>query len=223
MLVTLGQIGSPVVYAVVEKYEKEFKIVSGSNSDLRTFTYEGQTVSEGFAATMTTMRPVRPNEESFSKGGLAVSLSPSWNYTIGDEYHEYIPYVGAMWIKINGDSNFRNEVHQNGIATNTGNGGNCTLSWELVLEILQLVLPYIYEALFEQPPQKEWQSDLHWLKAIVRQSPPPKDIYGNYYPILQTAGCDFDILFLKKGYQYLNITAGAEIWLEHYMESYCGC
>lgn len=40
---------SPVVFASVQKYEKELKIVSGSNRDLRTFTYNGHVVSEGFA------------------------------------------------------------------------------------------------------------------------------------------------------------------------------
>jgi len=224
ILVTFSQISNPVVFAVVQQYdEKELKIVSGSNNDLTPFTHAGHTVSDGFAATMTTLRPVRPGLESFSKAGLAVSLSPSWSYTVDDEYHEYIPHVKAMWIKISGDSNFRKEIHPDGLVTNTGRGGECTVSWEIVLAILEMILPEMLKMLFESPPAKEWQSDTHWLQAIFRAEYPgyPKDILGQYYPILRTAACDFDILFpTVKGYQYLNITAGAQIYVEHYMEKY---
>ncbi|MGB9774804.1 MAG: InlB B-repeat-containing protein, partial [Bacteroidota bacterium] len=210
---------SPVVFASVQKYEKELKIVSGSNRDLRTFTYNGHVVSEGFAATVTTFRPVRPNEESFSKAGIAVSLGGAWFEGEGVGATHYFPFVKEMWIKIEGDSNFRNEVHPNGIATNTGTGSNCTVSWKLVLDILKIILPSILKRLFEAPPAKEWQSDLHWLKAIVRQDQPPEDILGQWHQILQTAACDFDILFQNVvGYQYLAVTAGAEIWLERYYE-----
>jgi hypothetical protein len=39
MLVVLSMVGNPVVFASVQPYEKELKIVSGSNRDLRAFTY----------------------------------------------------------------------------------------------------------------------------------------------------------------------------------------
>jgi hypothetical protein len=219
MLVILSMVENPVVFAAVQKYEKELKIVGGNNRDLRTFTYNGHIVSEGFAATVTTMRPVRPNEESFSKAGIAVSLGAPWFEGEGVGAYDYFPFVKEMWIKIAGDSNFRNEVHPNGIATNIGTGANCTVSWMLVLDILEMILPSILEKLFEAPPAKEWQSDLHWLKAIVRQDQPPEDILGQWHPILRTAACDFDILFQNVlGYQYLTVTAGAAIWLEIYRE-----
>jgi len=219
MLAVLSMLENPVAFATVPKYEKELKIISGSNKDLRTFTYNGHIVSEGFAATVTTFRPVRPNEESFSKAGIAVSLGGPWFEGEGIDSQDYLPFVKEMWIKIEGDSNFRNEVHPNGIATNTGTGAQCTPSWKLVLDILEMVLPYILRKLYEAPPAKEWQSDLHWLKAIVRQDQPPEDFLGQWHPILQTAACDFDIFFQNVlGYQYLTVTAGAAIWLEVYRE-----
>lgn len=123
-----------------------------------------------------------------------------------------------MWLNVEGDSNFRVDV--GAIVDNTGTGGNCTISWEVVLTILEIILPYVLQSLAEEPPLKEWQPDIpvHWAKAIVRSKAPFEG--GHLQPIanpsVRTAGCDFNSLFLQEGYQYLTVTASADIGLVHY-------
>jgi len=171
------------------------------------------------------MAAIDPNVWSFSRTAFAVSLGSGWTEVMGGMAFDYTPWVSNMWVKVEGDSNFR--VRVGGIADNAGTGANCTISWEVLLEVLETILPFILEYLAEQPPQKEWQSDLHWAQAIVRANPPR---ITNPSPILRTAGADFDSLFLQEGYQSLTITAGAEIWLQkcywtefpHYTDIYIG-
>ncbi len=199
----------PLAFADAPKYEKVLKIVSGSQSDLGTFTYGGHTVSEGFAVSISMMAAVEPNEWSFSRGAFAVSLGSSWS----EDKYSYKPRASKMWMKVEGDSNFR--IDTGGIADNTGTGGECTISWEIILGALEVILPYILEYLAETPPREEFESDLHWAKAIVRSKVAYEGgrLQPRYNPSVETAGCDFNSLFLQKGYQYLTITAGADICL----------
>jgi hypothetical protein len=204
----------PLTFAGVTKYEKVLKVVSGSQSDLRTFTYDGHVVSEGFAVSLSMMAPIRPNEPSFSKAAFAVSLGSGWGKGLPSD-PAYEPRVSAMWVNISGDSNFR--ITTGAIVDNTGTGGNCTESWQILLDVLLTILPYVYEYLSEQPLIKEWQPDqpVHWAKAIVRSKPAYEGgrIQPEYNPSVETAGCDFYSLFLLHGYQYLTVTAGADICL----------
>lgn len=204
-----AQMFFPLAFADAPKYEKVLKIVGGVQSDQRVFTYNGHNVSKGFAVGISMMAAVEPNEWSFSKAGFAVSLASGW----GEDQYSYEPRVSAMWVKVQGDSNFR--IDTGGIADNTGTGGSCTVSWAVLLEVLETILPYVLEHLAEQPPLTEWQSDLHWAEAIDRSKPAYEGGHLNptYNPGVETAGCDFNSLFLQKGYQYLTITAGADISL----------
>lgn len=68
----------PLAFADAPKYEKVLKIVSGSQSDLTTFTYNGHVVSEGFAVSASIMAPVEPNVAHFTKVAFAVSLGSGW-------------------------------------------------------------------------------------------------------------------------------------------------
>lgn len=203
----------PLTFADAPKYEKELKIVSGSQSDLTTFTYDGHVVSEGFAVSVSMMAAVEPNERSFSRAASAVSLGSGWS----KDLHTYKPRVSEMWVNVTGDSNFR--IYTGGIADNTGTGGECTVSWATVLGILEAILPYILDYLREEPPLEEWQPTIpvHWAKAIVRSKVAYEGtrLQPKYNPSVRTAGCDFDSRFLQKGYQYLTVTAGADICLVH--------
>jgi hypothetical protein len=130
---TIPILGVHVVSATVQKYEKVLRVI-GANGDLRVFAYHSHTVSSGFAVSLSTFRPVRPNEESFTKAGFAVQLGSSWVEGSGIWAHEYIPHAGDMWVKLEGNSFFRPEVHPNGIATNHGTGSECTPSWATFLK-----------------------------------------------------------------------------------------
>jgi hypothetical protein len=48
----------PLTFADAPKYEKVLKIVGGSQSDLRTFTYNGHDVSKRFAVGISMMAAV---------------------------------------------------------------------------------------------------------------------------------------------------------------------
>lgn len=202
-----AQIISPA-FADAPKYEKPLPVVSGSQSDVRTFTYNGHVVSQGLAVSTSMMAAVEPNEFSFSKAACAVSLSSTgWSEGI----YSFEPWVTSIWVKVEGNSFYR--VNVGAIADNTGTGGSCTSSWEILLDILLTILPYLLEYLAQEPPLKEWQSDLHWAKAIVRSKEPYEGgrIQPRHNPCVETEGCDFNSLFSQAGYQYLTITAGADI------------
>jgi cytochrome c oxidase assembly protein Cox11 len=64
----------PLAFADAPKYPKVLKIVSGSQKNLATFTYNDQVVSKGFAVSISMMAAVEPNEESLSKVAFAVPM-----------------------------------------------------------------------------------------------------------------------------------------------------
>lgn len=202
-----AQIVSPAL-AEAPKYEKPLPVVSGSSSDPRTFTYNGHVVSQGFAVSTSMMAAVEPNEFSFSKAACAVSLSGTgWM----EGSYSFEPWVTSIWVKVEGNSFYR--VNVGGIVDNTGTGGSCTSSWDILLGVIETLLPYLFEYLAQQPPLKEWQSDLHWAKAIVRSEEPYEGgrIQPTANPSVETEGCDFSSLFSQAGNQYLTVTAGADI------------
>jgi hypothetical protein len=210
-----AQMFFPLAFADAPKYEKVLKVVSGSQSDLTTFTYNGHNVSKGFAVDISMMAAVEPNVWSFSKALFAVSLASAWSETPYpyDVSYSYEPQVSDMWVKVQGDSNFR--IETGGIADNTGTGGSCAVSWKILLDILLTILPPIIQYLAQHPPLASWQSDLHWAEAIDTSKPLYEGGHLNptYNPCVKTAGCDFNSLFFQNGYQYLTITAGADICL----------
>jgi len=103
------ELGMPPVFAAT-KYERVLEVVSGSNSDLRVFYYGAHTVAEGLALDISMMAAIDPNVWSFSKTAFAVSLGSGWTEVVSGMAFDYTPFVSNMWVKVEGDSNFRISV-----------------------------------------------------------------------------------------------------------------
>lgn len=186
--------------------------VMGSGKDVGTVYYDGHELAYDFAVDMRLMAPLTAGREFYTQIAFAVSLGSGWSV-----WHTfYTPYVGKMWVNIQGTpecySLFR--IDQGAIVSNTGTSGECTGEFEVLLTILDIIMIGLEFLVKEAPPELEWQGGLphnpHWAKAIARQTSSPYETRRT----LETAACDFEGLFVESGPQYLEITAGAEIWLE---------
>ena len=192
-----------------EKYEK-FLGKSFDTSIIYSTHLEEHVIASGFGADISIMAPVEPKESTFTKVACAIELGESWtqywlNPPFLGGYVTCVPKLGNMWIKVLGDSYFW--PSPNKIVDNTGTGDECTLSWEDLLRELMIILVGLIFKLRETPPSQEWETNAHWLKAIVRQGPFDPDNR------LQTAGSNFYSYFDQKGYNTLTITAGADVLL----------
>ena len=200
---------TPPVIAV-EKYEKFL----GRGYNTTPIIYEDwwsgeHVVASGFGADISIMAPVEPKDSTFTKVAFTIDLGEPWSQVWPgfDGEADVYPMATNMWVKVLGDSYFWPTPNQ--IVDNTGTGGECTLSWEELLLWLMEVLAGTLFKLRETPPKEEWESEAHWVKAIVRQ--------GAWYldtdKLLQTAGANFYSYFDQKGYNTLTITAGVDVKL----------
>lgn len=207
MVLILGAflIQIPLATADVEKYEK----VLGSGFDTTLFSYWGNTVSSGFGTAMSVNAPVHPGVGGqVSKVAFAVELDEPFEAVVpipgyGPVVCDCYPTVENMWVKVEGDSYYWPSPNQ--IVDNTGTGGNCSFDWAMLfVDVLMNVLTDILFELHQSPPEREWEKDAHWVKAIVREKAMDD-------PPLQSAAANFYSLFDKKGYNTLTITAGSTI------------
>lgn len=167
--------------------------------------YDGHLVSKGFGVDMSIYSPLGTGEMSFTKTAFAASLASGWSSGSGRTLTYWTPYVGSMWVKVEGNSFYW--PHPNVIVTNRGTGGECTADWTLLLDVLMAVID-ILRMVLQSPPETEFQSDGHWVKAIARDA-------GAFAPgRLATAAANFYSLFDQHGYNTLTVTAGADIWVE---------
>jgi hypothetical protein len=128
-----------------------------------------------------------------------------------------------MWVKVEGDYYY--SAWEDSIIDNTGTGGSSSSFFEAVLEGIGLVLNawQIYEwvsKVYQTPLVAEWQEGAHWSKAISRQGhweivPPTFVPYlDDDDPHLQTACANVLGYFTEGGSNILDITAGAEIYVQ---------
>ena len=210
-MVALTQIQiSPVL--ANEKEETPLSPVSGSDVNDQTFVAYEHLVADGFAAAITMDLPVGKMESTHARIAFAVGLGDIWDEETPYAWAEYTPYVKEMWLKVEGDGDY--EPTTGMIVDNTGTGGSSTPDFLTALGVIFMlfdayqIVNFLMEV-YQEPPSKEWVPELHWVKAIVRQTGDPAVV-----PRLQTAGAWLDSYFKRDGLNSLTITAEAEIYLQ---------
>lgn len=199
VMLSLQTVLVPTAFAATETY-------LGRNHTHQVIYYNGHVAAHGFGVDISIYTPVQRGVTAFTKVAFAAELGSSWSSGSGRLLTYWYPYVGAMWVQVSGNSYYW--PHTNAIVSNRGTGGECTDGWSLLLDLLLTVLPEILKLLRASPPETEWQTSAHWVKAIARDG-------GAYASgLLKSAAANFYSVFEQTGYQTLTVTAGCDIWVE---------
>jgi len=200
--------------------------ISGSDCDPTTFVYDGHTIAEGFAASISADLPLVDGRITQIKFGCAVAgLGEGWDFNSPYYYATYTPYVKEMRVTVKGDSHYTDQ--EDAIFDNTGTGGSSCDFFSGVLAGIGIIFNawQIYDWLakiYQQPPVAEWEPGLgHGSKAIVRQKTEPAanppggrwvDPNGRR---LQTGCANLLPCWFEVGSSYaLNVTAEADIYVQ---------
>ena len=210
--------------SLVNATDVRLQPITGSDCDSRTFVYDGHTIAEGFAASISADLPLIGGRITQIKFGCAVAgLGDSWYFSSPYYYVEYTPYVKEMRVTVEGDDKYTDQ--EDAIVDNTGIGGSSSGLFETVMYGIDIVFMawQIYDWLsqvYQNPPVALWEKDAHWSRAIVRQKTEPV-----WYPPgtwvdpdghrLQTGCADLLPCWFEVGSSYaLNVTAEADIYVQ---------
>jgi len=161
-------------------------------------------VSKGFAVAIEYYTDVPQGDDWLWKVSLAVRLEDEWTRTTpsGETYY-YKPYVGSMWVKIDGGEHCVFSSHVEYIETNLGSGDEGTFEYRELLEMLLDILGVIEMLLkyYPSPVSLTIGSGGHWIQFTM-----------NDHSV--TAASKMFTAFDYEGQYVVTITAEASIYLE---------